>query len=682
MAVAGALLAGMSLTSCEDYLDKEPASDVSADLAFKNFRNAQGFVEEIYNCIPNMTQCGWCPGFNYGDDLIQNPQADGHINHQIDLGNFWAWATVSEFWFSNTAADPTSSDGHSHHFYGHAWYCIAKCNKGIAELENPDHVFNGTEEEKNLLLGQLYFFRGWWHFGMMEFFGGIPYIDEVLDPGAAPTNVRLSYQECAEKAAADFRKAADLLPVNWDSTDTGKASGDNSLRINKVTALSYLGKNYLWAASPLMQYGAQKGGQHTYDYDKELASKAADALGEVLELVRTGACQYKLNDFNYKDIAAHEKADGVDYSYSELWLTSGRGGIQPGGPEAIMRGPSKGWSYTYYRWGMTFVANEVSDGCDNIGHSPTANYVKNYGMANGLPLDDPESGWDKERPYKDRDPRFYHDIVYDGMQYIKATPQMAHSHFKYARLASASQFITPSGENKSMRKAENASRTGYLLNKFVSHIANQYDGGSYMNGGALPHSYCPYMRLADVYLMYAEATAAIGDRSGKSSKCGYTSVDAINVLRDRVGVGHVADKFTGKAYMDEVRRERAVELAFEGFRFHDLQRWLLLTEPAYASKTSQEFLRVDGADEVNMDAVEVTENDKTITLYGTSAEVNFYNIDADGDGVPDNDPRDARVSEFHEEVIITRNYDTKHYWFPLLRDDVYKVDGFEQNPGW
>ena len=638
-AVAGALFAGVSMTSCQDYLDKEPSSDVSADLAFKNFRNMQGYVEEIYNCITNMTQCGWCPEFNFGDDLIQNPQADGHINHQVDLGNFWAWATVSEFWFSNTTADPTSQDAHSHHFYGHAWYCIAKCNKGISELENPNHEFNVTQEEKNLLLGQLYFFRGWWHFGMMQFFGGIPYIDEVLDPAVTPTNVRLSYQECADKAAADFQKAADLLPVNWDDTTTGKNSGDNSLRINKITALSYLGKNYLWAASPLMKNGAQKGGRLTYDYNTELAGKAASAFGQIIDLVEKGACQYKLNDFDYKDVAAHEKSSNVDYSYSELWLTSGRSGLQPGGPEAIMRGPSKGWSYTYYRWGMTFVANVISDGCDNIGHCPTANYVKNYGMANGLPLDDPESGYDPERPYKDRDPRFYHDIVYDGMEYIKGNPQEAHANMKYAGLATGG----------SMRAVDNASRTGYFLNKFVSHIANQYDGGSYMSGGATPHSYMPYMRLADIYVMYAEATAAIGGPTGKSSNCSLTSIDALNVLRDRCGAGHVSTKYTGNAYMDEVRRERAVELSFEGHRFFDLQRWLLLTEPEYASKTSQEFIRVDGADE------------------------SFY---------ANNDPREARVAEFREEVIITRNYDTKHYWFPVLRDDTYIVDGFEQNPGW
>lgn len=39
--------------SCTDYLDKSPDSTVSADQAFKNFTNFQGYVEEVYNCIPN-----------------------------------------------------------------------------------------------------------------------------------------------------------------------------------------------------------------------------------------------------------------------------------------------------------------------------------------------------------------------------------------------------------------------------------------------------------------------------------------------------------------------------------------------------------------------------------------------------------------------------------------------------
>ncbi len=78
-----------------------------------------------------------------------------------------------------------------------------------------------------------------------------------------------------------------------------------------------------------------------------------------------------------------------------------------------------------------------------------------------------------------------------------------------------------------------------------------------------------------------------------------------------------------------------------------MQRWLLLTEYPYTVKTSQEFKRVENND--------------------------FFK---------NNDPKDARVSEFKEEVILTRVFGTKHYWFPLPDNDVYLYPEFGQNPGW
>lgn len=108
----------------------------------------------------------------------------------------------------------------------------------------------------------------------MEYFGGMPYVDTYLDANAEQRLPRLSYQECADRAATDFRKAADLLPINWDKTSAGAATqGKNDLRINKIMALGYLGKTYLWAASPLMKNGAQIGASKngkTYDYDQNM----------------------------------------------------------------------------------------------------------------------------------------------------------------------------------------------------------------------------------------------------------------------------------------------------------------------------------------------------------------------------------------------------------------------------
>ncbi len=169
----GAIAFGLTLTaglaSCEDYLDKEPDSDVSPETAFKNFTNMQGYVEEIYNCIPDKAKCYWTSSWNLGDDEVMNPQAESDrlIQTQIDLGNFYAWQSNPQFWFAakRDGLDPTSNNAFNHRLAGHAWYCIAKCNKGIQDIEE---YFTGTAEEKNLILGQLYFFRAWCHFEMME----------------------------------------------------------------------------------------------------------------------------------------------------------------------------------------------------------------------------------------------------------------------------------------------------------------------------------------------------------------------------------------------------------------------------------------------------------------------------------------------------------------------------------
>lgn len=639
------LALGTSLSSCQDYLDKEPDSTVSADDAFANFRNFQGFVEEIYNCIPDKEKCNYCPSWNWGDDEIFNPEADNRMTHQVDLGNFRAWESTGN-WLKRDGSS-TSTDKFAHGIWNHAWYCIRKCNLG---LQNIDKFVTGSAEEKKLIEGQLYFFRAWWHEEMMQYFGGMPYVDTYLDGNAELNLPRLSYRECADKAAADFRKAADLLPINWDKTSAGAATqGKNDLRINKIMALGYLGKTYLWAASPLMKNGAQTGASKngkTYDYDQEYAKKAAEAFGELLSLVEAGQTQYALAEFKYKDIYNHEKSDDANSCFSDIFYTKKQNWKMPGSVEAIFRGPSPDFNGSNWNTSKVFgpkVQKVVAH--DNVIHQPTANLVEAYGMANGEPIYlvengqyvlNPKSGFDPKHPFKNRDPRFYHDIVFDGFKYLNGSPGQ-YADLQYCQLYT--------GGN--MRPIENASRTGYFIQKLVPHTCNEVDKD--YDWGAAFHCYLPYMRLADIYLMYAEACAAFGGATGKSSNFGKTAEDAINTLRDRCGAGPVAPEFVADNYkfMDEVRREREVELSFEGFRFCDLQRWLLLTEAPYNQKFSQEFDRVESAD--------------------------FYK---------NHDPKDAEVANYRRELILTRNFTTKHYWFPLPIKETQLYPEFNQNPGW
>lgn len=627
--------------SCTDYLDKTPDSNVSSDQAFKNFTNFQGYVEEMYNCIPSKESNYWCTTFNWGEDEIMNTGlGDSHVTAHFDLGDYRHWYGDQQSFLHTDDLNPTKTDKYSHSLE-HAWYCIRKCNLGLANL---DKMTDCTQEEKNIIKGQLLFFRAWWHEEMIAFFGGMPYVDTVLDGSQALTLPRLTYQECAKKCAEDFRAAADLLPNDWDKTAVGKKTlGKNELRITKVCALGYMGKVLLWAASPLnnlkAEVGASKNGD-TYKYNVELAAQAADALGEALAQVNSGKTPYALAEYKYSNIYDHVAKDGSKSNFSEIFYTTGKNWKQPGTTEAILRGPyigenSSNWNFTKL-WGPKL--NGIVEH-DALIHQPTANYVNYYGMANGLPLDDPESGFDPKHPFKNRDPRFYHDIVFDGFKYINMTIAKEEDDYQFKYI----QMYTGSNLRSS---ASQGCRTGYYCQKLVPHQANKYDG-MYNWGGALQCD-LPYMRLADLYLMYAEAGAAVQGANYKSSKLDLTAVDAINVLRNRVDAGHVADKFVAdqKKFMDEVRRERAVELAFEGFRWNDLQRWLLLTEYPYNIKTSQEFKRVGNYDFTK------------------------------------NDPRDAEVTGWSEKRIVTRDFSEKHYLLPLKESDVYLYPEFGQNPGW
>lgn len=625
-----AILAAASASSCTDYLDKAPESEISADEAFKNFRNFQGFVEEMHFCIPNFTTGYWNNSFNWGEDEIINVGIDYMMGYKVDQGDFWGWQSQFDGWQcgfmdinSFTTDYAPNAVANRPTMWQGCWYGIRKANLGLANL---DRLTEATQEQKNIIRGELLFFRGYFHFTLMQYFGGLPYIEEVL-AGGKLTLPRLSYHECADKVAADLREAADLLPINWDDTATGAPTrGNNDLRVNKIMALGYLGKNLLWAGSPLMNW--ESTGSKTYN--AEYCKRAAEAFGELLSLVESGKTQYSLVDFS---------------NYKELFLTHGKGGIMPGSTEAIFRCPVIDWNRSNLGQTNDYATKAITN--TGVSFLPTANYVNYYGMANGLPLNDPDSHFDKAHPWKGRDPRFYHDIRFDGCQIELGLNPVADP-VRYAPLYTDGK----------LRHPIEGSRTGYLNYKFVRDDFNQWDNQGSGNWGQNNHMLIPYMRLADIYLMYAEAACeATSVPAGKSANCSLSAIDAINTIRARAGVDPVNAKYTGslELFIGEVRRERAVELSFEGHRFNDLRRWLLLNQYPYNIKTSQEFTRVGDLTGIETDSSK---------------------------GVNTKNPQENEVSGFREEVILTRNYTDKHWWLPLKVDDSKMYVEFGQNPGW
>jgi len=630
------LLAALTLnTSCKEYLDKEPKSDIDPTQPFLNFRNFQGFVEELYAAMPIMTGHQYHSCWNFGEDDYWEPTETRMLTYAIDQGNYWGWNECFYSYFKekqdgmNTATgdrmiNNVSSKGY---LYGLCWFGIRKANIGLANL---DKMVDATQEEKNFIAGQLYFFRAWNHFMLMQYWGGIPYLDRALSSSETYTLPRLSYQETAEKAAEDFQKAADLLPIDWDQTATGKTTlGKNVIRINKVMALAYLGKDLLWAGSPMMNQ--ESTGSATYNAD--FCKRAADAFAQVLKICdETGI--YELADFDH---------------YSDIFYTYKQNKVN-GVKEVLFYENMATCHIGVWRWNLVNDWRPPLINNSGIKCYPAANYTDYFGMANGLPIPDitkkdAASGYDPEYPYKDRDPRFYTNFIYDGVKTVKdGSKILTKEGLPDERKQYASMF------EGGLYRTDTPSKccfTGYMNMKFTSQYMNDFD--DYKEGNVLV---MPLVRLADVYLMYAEATAnGYGSATATASGYGLTAVGAVDKIRDRAGVGHVDAKFLGSVeqFMSEVRRERAVELSFEGHRFTDLRRWLLLDKAPYNKKTAVYFDRA--ADQTDKERYE--------------------------------NPKNNHVLNLREVVLTERHYSLpKHNWFPFPKKDVQMYPEFKQNPGW
>ncbi len=624
----------MSLASCTDYLDKEERSIIDASQPYLNFRNFQGFVEELYTAMPIMTGHQYHSAWNFGEDDYWEPQESRQLPNAIDQGNYWGWNECFYSYFkekqggmnTGTPERMISDVSTKGYLYGLCWFGIRKANIGIANL---DKMVDATQEEKNLIAGQLYFFRAWNHFMLMQYWGGLPYIDVVLDANSVFNLPRLSYQATAEKAAEDFQKAADLLPVDWDQTAAGKATlGKNSVRINKVMALAYKGKDLLWAGSPMMNQ--ESTGNATYNAD--FCKRAADTFAEVLKICdETG--RYELADWDH---------------YQEIFYTYKQNKLN--GLKEVMFWENMATCHIgVWRWNLVNDWRPPLINNSGIKCYPAANYTDYFGMANGMPIPDitqPDaaSGYNPEYPYKDRDPRFYYNFIYDAVKTVLDGSKILKDGLPDERKQYASLY------EGGLYRTDTPSKcvfTGYMNKKFTSQYMNDFD--DYKEGTVLV---MPLLRLADVYLMYAESAAA-GYGSATASASGYSlsAVGAIDKVRARAGVAGVNSKFLGSVddFMSEVRRERAVELSFEGHRFTDLRRWLLLDKAPYNKKTAVYFDR----------AADQSDKDR------------YAN------------PKENHVLNLREVVLVERKYSLpKHNWFPFPQKDVQMYPEFAQNPGW
>lgn len=196
---------------------------------------------------------------------------------------------------------------------------------------------------------------------------------------------------------------------------------------------------------------------------------------------------------------------------------------------------------------------------------PTQALVDAYEMKNGKTISEAGSGYNENEPYTNRDPRLNATIVCPGQLYEG----------KYYNSIDRSSGDFYNGDNNS--------KTAYIPKKFTSNLSDFTD---MWNTGLN----MIVIRYAEILLTYAEAQIESGIIDN-------TVYDAIDAIRTRAGMPVVDRNVynTVDKMRTLVRRERRVELALEGLRWYDVQRWKIGTDVRSGSVYGARLGTVDAA---------------------------------------------------------------------------------------
>lgn len=608
--IISSIIVASLFQSCEDFLDKSPNDGLTEDDVYKDYSSMRGFLDQSYNLLDNYHAWGNCKNERTYIGAISDELASLYNWTQAEKVNSGNWLQKAAGGFEIGSESGTS--------IRKAYNGLRVVNKVIRDI---DLVPLLTDLQRNELLGQAYFLRGWFYFQLIKRYGGMPIFDTLFEGKGDEDIPRKTYHESHEWLVKEnLDKAIVMLPDVWDEKNTG--------RPNKLAAMALKSMAQLYDASPLMQNGLEK--TEIMDYDRERAKIAAQSAYSVLKYIEqhgTECDQYLMNHSKYANIFYFKTPPFMQPEY--IWYNR-----TPAGDQA--RYLKSFWlPEEYVRGG----------GVEGFAHhSPTQNMVDLYEKkgpdGNYYPIDMTEADYDLREPFKDRDPRFNNNILYPGAKWGKD----GQNRQQYITTYVGGSIYETCKINGNTNKREHA---GYICKKFIWDTANAWKGQWGLN-----RVLTVYIRVAQIYLDFAEASfEATLSATAKVEGCDMSALDALNVIRKRAGITDVSsiiyndpDLFR-KAY----RRERAVELMFEDHRWWDIRRWMIAHE-----------LFKDSSPIKGLRATPVNPNHTNVTDKST---LNFaYEI------VP-----------LKSELRV---FEIRNYWYPFSISNVSSLEHLKQNPGW
>lgn len=391
-----------------------------------------------------------------------------------------------------------------------------------------EHSSNCPDEKvREKYNGVAYFFRAWFYFEMVQKWGDMPWYDYVIASSDKESlhKPRDPRGFVMMKILEDCDKAYERLPEKWENGATYHVSKDAAMALKSRAALFEGTFRKYHAASEYVPQDEQTFGEVTISSEWFL-NEAAKAASMVLG-------KRKMYTGNTMGLAPSAK----NASYREYFVLE-----TTESDETIL---SRGYNVDLLiRHGLQFDMK-------NKRASATQRFVNHYLLSNGKPVTS-KPDWKKMEYYDQfsgRDPRMAQTL--HGPTYV-AVGGTAHEQLMWDRTIS-----------------------GYRIIKYISSADHENANTSTTD--------FPLIRYAEVLLNYAEAKAELGTLTDEDVR------NTIDVIRDRVGMTKMntvpteIDPLMAEYYPNakgsqlaailEIRRERTVELCFEGFRQWDLLRW-------------------------------------------------------------------------------------------------------------
>ncbi len=569
-----AALMSLGLTACSDQMDYNEFRVNDEEFVKRDFGNVGAFTTHIYRDL----DYDW--GQMYGGASLCSATDEAVYSHQ---GN-----AIESYY--NGAWSPTNANSS---IWSACWDAIAYCNLYLSDyigLEFPEHKLEKDYKDQMIKYEnyqwEVRFMRAYFYFLLVRQYGSVPLITENLNAEDANNSEPASIDEIF--AFIDSECDAIKDEIIQDYSGAYNSIENEPGRVNNLGVLALRARAALYNASPLFTQGKSD------SEVKELWHQAALRNKECLDECRKRGMKLASD---YSKLFGSDNWSNSDSSKEIIF--------------ARRLAASNDFEKRNFPIGM-----EGGNG----GNCPTENLVSAYEMTNGLPIDDPNSGYDPQNPYKDRDIRLGYTVALNGEKWPDQLPTEALETWFGGANSRSVAYGTP---------------TGYYLKKYVDRTAKISGTGV----TSTTHTWILF-RLGQVYLDYAEAMLNYtGSGYNTADELTMSAADAINTVRNRAGQPEIASGLSFSDFEKRYENERFVELAFEGHRMFDVRRWM--KGPQYFS---------------DIKVMEITKNGDDTFTYTPVVNPSY---------------------------ITKRTWPgDKAYFWPIPQAEVLKSGKLTQNPGW